>query len=176
MLFAFSLNVHRLYKCLREYFAPSQSFEKLPTLDATLCSFVKFLSSFHCDSRVVSNGKECFVLNDLSEQLIGNLIALRTNERTVIFVAVQYQIDVELFTSKRVLCRSPVSQLGRCLDFPFPNSSTSWHFHAIMALIFVASVRYIIAHTYCFRRHGCLLRSYSLQDLRKRKLNSERCL
>nr|CAB3265624.1 E3 ubiquitin-protein ligase RNF123 [Phallusia mammillata] len=56
----------RLYKCLREYFAPSQPFEKLPQHDATLRSFIRFLSTFHCDSRVVNNDMKTMLANTIT--------------------------------------------------------------------------------------------------------------
>ncbi|CAK8689001.1 unnamed protein product [Clavelina lepadiformis] len=56
----------RLYKCLREYFAPSQSFEKLPDFQPTLMQFIHFLSLFHCDSRVVNNDVKTMLANTIT--------------------------------------------------------------------------------------------------------------
>ncbi|XP_078485178.1 E3 ubiquitin-protein ligase RNF123 [Ciona intestinalis] len=56
----------RLYKCLREYFAPSQPFEKLPNMKPTLISFTLFLSNFHCDARLVNNDVKTMLANTIT--------------------------------------------------------------------------------------------------------------
>ena len=69
-------NVVRLYKCLREYFAPSQPFEKLSHLESALSQFVHFLSIFHCDSRVVNNGKHNVTSSDVDVTILQLIICL----------------------------------------------------------------------------------------------------
>lgn len=57
----------KLYKCLREYLAPTVMFDDtLPHYKRTLTSFVKFLSKFHCDSRIVNNDVKTSLANTIA--------------------------------------------------------------------------------------------------------------
>jgi len=59
----------KVYKCLREYISVCNPFNKssdLPNFQSTLHSFVKFLSKFHCDHRIINHDVKTSLANTIA--------------------------------------------------------------------------------------------------------------
>jgi len=59
----------KVYKCLREYMSVCNPFNKssdLPNFQPTLHSFVKFLSKFHCDHRIINHDVKTSLANTIA--------------------------------------------------------------------------------------------------------------
>nr|XP_039260454.1 E3 ubiquitin-protein ligase RNF123-like isoform X1 [Styela clava] len=56
----------RLFKCLREYFHPTQSIDLLPNHKQVLVKFALFLSHHHCDTRIIHTDIKTLLANTLA--------------------------------------------------------------------------------------------------------------